>query len=89
MIEAEKITSPADQTVIIFTTDQQLCRAALEVMWTEINCFQNFITHIGGMHWIMNYVGSIGVLKKNSDLLPWLKSAFGSVEKMLTEKNFL
>ena len=39
MIEAEKITSPADQTVIIFTTDQQLCRAALEVMWTEINCF--------------------------------------------------
>ena len=38
------------------------------------------------MHWIMSFLGSIGVLMKNSGLLPWLKSAFVGIEKMLTEK---
>ena len=36
----------------------------------------------------MSFVGSIGVLMKISGLLPWLKSAFGDVEKMLTGKKF-
>ena len=56
-------------------------------MWTEPNCFQNFIPRIGGMHWIMTFVGSIGVLMKNSGLLPWPKSTFVDVEKMLTGKS--
>ena len=47
------------------------------------------MSKIGGMHGIMSFVGCIGVLMKNSSLLSWLKSAFGGVEKMLTEKTFL
>ena len=55
-------------------------------MWAVSNRFQNFIPSISGMHWIMSFVGTIGVLMKNSGLLPWLKSAFGGVEKMITGK---
>ena len=46
------------------------------------------MSKIGGMHRIMSFVGCIGVLMKNSSLLSWVKSAFGGVEKMLTEKTF-
>ena len=55
-------------------------------MWAVSNRFQNFIPSISGMHWIMSFVGTIGVLMTNSGLLPWLKSAFGGVEKMITGK---
>ena len=55
-------------------------------MWTVSNRFQNFIPSISGMHSIMSFVGTIGVLMTNSGLLPWLKSAFGGVEKMITGK---
>ena len=40
------------------------------------------------MHWVMSFVGFIGVLMKKSGLLSWLKSAFGGKEKMLTGKTF-
>ena len=73
IIEAEKITSQADQNITIFTADQQLYRVALEVRWIEPNHFQNFIPHFGDMHCIMSFVASIGVLMKKSGLLPWLK----------------
>ena len=42
----------------------------------------------GGMHWVISFVGCIGVLIKNSGLLSWLKSALGGEEKMLTGKKF-
>ena len=42
----------------------------------------------GGIHTMMSFVGSIGVLMANSGLAPILKSAFGGVEKMLSGKKF-
>ena len=81
MIKAEKIINQAGKNITIFTADQKLYRVGLEVMWTEPNRFQNFIPRIGGMHWIISFVGSIGVLMKNSGLLPWLKRPFEGAEK--------
>ena len=46
------------------------------------------IPRLGGRHWLMSFVGWIGVLMKNSDLVPWLECAFVGVPKMLTGKNF-
>ena len=83
MTEAEKITSQAGQNITIFTTDQQLYRVALEVMWMEPIAFKI------SMHWIMSFVESIGVLMKNSGLLPLPKTCFEGVEKMLTGGNSL
>ena len=81
MLEADEITKQAGQKITVFAADQQLYRVASEVMWTEPNRFQNFIPRIGSMHWIMSLVGSIGVLMKNSGLIPWLKSGFGVLKK--------
>ena len=40
------------------------------------------------MHWLMSFVGSVGLLMENSGLLKMMKSAFALTKKMLTEKEF-
>ena len=46
------------------------------------------IPRLGGMHWLMSFIGCVGVLMENSGLVPWLQSAFASVPKMMTIKKF-
>lgn len=46
------------------------------------------IPRLRGMYWLMSFVGSIGVLLKNSSLVLWLQCAFTGVPKMLTGKKF-
>ena len=46
------------------------------------------IPRLGGMHWLMSFIGCVGVLVENSGLVPWLQSAFASVPKMMTIKKF-
>ena len=42
---------------------------------------------LGGMHFLMSYVGAVGVLMAGSGLKEVMKAAFGGVSKMLTCKN--
>ena len=88
MIEAEKLTNEAGQAYTVFTAYQQLYRVILDVFWTNPQRFSNFISRIGGMHWLMSFVGSVAVLMKNSGLQKIMKSVFAEAEKMLTGKNF-
>ena len=44
MIHAKKITNHAGKNIVIFTAYQQLYGVALEIMWTEPNRFQSFIS---------------------------------------------
>ena len=88
MIEAEKVTNEAGQAYTVFTADQQLYRVVLDIIWTNPQRFSNFIPRIGGMHWLMSFVGSVAVLMKNSGLQKIMKSVFAGAEKMLTGKNF-
>ena len=46
------------------------------------------IPRLGGMHWLMSFIGCVGVLTENSGLKPWLQSAFAGVPKMMTIKRF-
>ena len=50
----------------VFTADQQLYRVALDILWTFETRFTNFVLMIGGMQWVKNFVGCIGVLMRNS-----------------------
>ena len=88
MIEAEKVTNEAGQAYTVFTADQQLYRVILDVFWTNPQRFSNFIPRIGGMHWLMSFVGSVVVLMENSGLQKKIKSVFAGTEKILTGKKF-
>ena len=60
----------------------------MDVIWSDTLRWNHMIPRLGGMHWLMSFVGCIGVLMENSGLVPWLKCAFTSVSKMLTGKTF-
>ena len=88
MYDVEKATHQAGQSITVFTCDQQLFRVTLDIMWDDPDRWSDFIPRLGGMHWLMSFIGSIGQLMKNSGLDRLMKAAFGGVEKMLIGKKF-
>ena len=46
------------------------------------------VPRLGGMHWLMSFIGCVGVRMDNSGLVSWLHSAFAIVPKMMTGKKF-
>ena len=67
---------------------QQLYKVALDVIWSDALRWNHMIPRLGGMHWLITFIGCVGVLMEDSGLVPWLQSAFASVSKMMTGKKF-
>ena len=60
MLEAQKFTSETGQIITIFTADQQLYKVMIDIVWVYPELFINFVSRLGGMHWLPSYVGCIG-----------------------------
>ena len=60
----------------------------MNIIWNNPSRWTYFYPRIGGMHWLMSFVGSVGKLMKNSGLDMLMKTAFAGVEKMLIGKKF-
>ena len=88
MVESQRMTQATNQLVTLFTTDQQLYRVAVDVLWAYPKQFLNFILRLGGMHMVMSFIGAVGTLMANSGLEELMNSAFGGVLKMLSGKKF-
>ena len=82
--EAMRISRVSGQEWTIFTNDQQLYRVAVHLSWANTDLFKHVILRMGGMHFLMSYIGCIGTLMAGSGLDTLLKSAFAGVPKMLT-----
>ncbi|MES9884040.1 MAG: hypothetical protein ABW185_24600 [Sedimenticola sp.] len=88
MFEVKRITEEAGQKYTIFTNDQQLYKIAVEMTWYNPDEFQNFIPRLGGMHYLMSFIGCVGTLMAESGLSEILQAAFASVPLMLRGKKF-
>ena len=88
MVEAQRITHDTNQSVTLFTVDQQLYRVTVNVLWGCPEQFQNFIPRLGGMHMLMSFVGAVGNLMNNSGLEELMNFAFEGVQKMLSGKKY-
>ena len=88
MCNVEDFSEKSGQKETVFTCDQQLYRVTMDIIWNNPQRWINFYPRLGGMHWIMSFVGSVGKLMKNSGLDRLMKAAFGGVEKMLIGKKF-
>lgn len=87
MIKAEIPTNKCGQAYTVFTADKQLHCVVLNIIWIDPHRFSNFIPRIAGMHWLMmSFVGSVGIVMKNSGFQKLMKFAFAGTEKMLTGK---
>ena len=68
MMEGQRITIASGQKITVFTTDQQLYRISLFVLWNQPSLALDFVLRLGGMHLLMSFVGSVGTLMANSGL---------------------
>ena len=60
----------------------------MDIIWEDPVRWKHFYPQLGGMHWLMSFVGAVGKLMKNSGLDLLMKTAFAGVEKMLLGKKF-
>lgn len=89
MLKVKQQCEGKGQTFTVFVADLQLYKIAVEVSWHYPRLFDSrFVIRLGGMHLLMNFLGSIGKVMKNTGLEEILQSCFGSVEKMLSGKFF-
>ena len=88
MLKAKKVAEGVGQEYVIFTADQQLYRVALHVQWEQPEIFQNVYLRLGGMHFLMSYIGCIGNLMAETGMEDILSVPFGGVLKMLSGKKF-
>ena len=66
MCNIEATSHQARHQVAVFTQNHQLFRVAIDIMWDDPAGWKHFYPRIGGMHWLMSFVGSVGKLMKNS-----------------------
>ena len=88
MCKAQAISGKYGQEFTVFTGDLQLNRVAVNIIWAYPEQFDNVILRLGGMHFLMSFVGSVGTLMAESGLSEIMESTFGGVSKMLTGKKF-
>ena len=88
MVEAERLEKSTGQYIVVFTCDQQLYKVAVNITWANPELFQNFVLRLGGMHFIMYFIGCVGILIAETGLSDVMECAFGGVPHMLTGKRF-
>lgn len=82
----EAISHGAAQQLALPIYDKQLFRDTIIVMWDDLARWKYFCPRIGGMYWLMNFVGSVGKQMKNSELDRLIKTTFSCVDKLLIGK---
>ena len=88
MVDSEKVTNAAGQKITVFNADQQLYSVVLDIMWADRDRWMFFVLRLGGMHWLMSFIGSVDALMAGSGLKEILSSGFSVSDKMLQEKKF-
>ena len=88
MNKAINITEAKGQEYTLMTADLDIAKVIMRLYWEDPQRWSKLIPRLGGLHIIMNIIGCIGKLAADSGLSDILKSAFGSVEKMLSGKKY-
>ena len=88
MRAVEKATNDACQDDTVMTCDQQLFRVMVDIIRSNPERWTKFHPRLGGMHWLMSFIGSVGKLVSGSGLDKLMGHAFTGVETMLTGKKF-
>ena len=88
MLRAKRLANAKGQHWVVYTADQQLYKVACQITWADPEQFSPFILRLGGMHFLMSFIGSVGSLAADSGLAEVLESSFSGVAKMLSGKKF-
>ena len=85
---ALEVTRSANQEILVLTCDQAIYKIVVDISFHQPELLTSVVAILGGMHFIMDFVGCIGALMAESGLKEVLASSFGSVDKMLQGKKY-
>ena len=89
MIEGKRLSNASGQSFTLITADQAIYKLIVDSLWMDCEGqFEGVHTQFGGMHMLMNVVGTVGKLMQETGLYEILGSAFGSVQKMMSGKRY-
>ena len=83
-----KITNDSNQNIMVITCDQQLYKVVVDLTFHTPALLSEVVAVLGGMHFLMDFVGCIGSLTADNGTKAILSTTFGSVDKMLSGKKY-
>lgn len=83
-----QITRDSNQEIMVLTCDQQIYKIVVDITFHQPELLTGVVAILGGMHFLMDFVGCIGTLMADSGLKDILSTTFGSVDKMLQGKKY-
>lgn len=86
LLFVEKFTNEHQQKYVVLTADMQLFQVVLRIKWSDPERWKYLIPRPGGMHTVMSFVGSIGVLMQGSGLEEIIGVCFGRISSILNGK---
>ena len=88
MAHGFKITKDSNQNIMVMTCDQQLYKIVVDITFHTPALLTQVVAVLGGMHFLMDFVGCIGSLVAENGTKAILSTTFGSVDKMLSGKKY-
>jgi len=83
-----EVTKNSNQDILVLTCDRAIYKIVVDIAFHQPVLLTTIVPILGGMHFIMDFVSSIGTLMKDSGLKEILSTIFGSIEKNLQSKKY-
>ena len=83
-----EVTHDSNQDILVLTCDQQIYKTVVDITFHQPELLKGIVVILGGMHFLMDFVGCVGTLMADSGLKKIMSTTFGSVEKMLQDKTY-
>ena len=89
MMKAQRLTNAKGQHWVIYTIDLQLYKVTYQIIWNDIEKLTAFIPRLGGVHFLMCFIRTVGAKAADSGLTEVLEFTLSGVAKMLSGKTIL
>jgi len=83
-----EVTRNSNQDILVLTCDQAIYKIVVDIVFHQPVLMTTIVPILGGTHFIMNFVSSIGTLMEDSGLKEILSTTLGSIEKILQGKKY-
>ena len=77
-----------DTCILVLTCDQQIYKIVADITFHQPELLTGIVVILGGMHFLMDFVGCVGTMMADSGLRDIMSTTFGSVDKMLQGKKY-
>ena len=83
-----EVTRDSNQGILVLTCDQQIYNIVVDITFHQPELLTGIVVILGGMHFLMDFVGCVGTLMADSGLKDIMSTTFGSFDKMLQSKTY-